>query len=57
MFDSLVAKIKEQTAKLPSVKTAGIVTGVAVAATAYVAISAVATAAMSDLGHEIIDLF
>lgn len=57
MFDSLVAKIKEQTAKLPNAKTVGVVAGVAVVASAMLAVGCVATAVQSDLGHEILDLF
>lgn len=53
MFDS----IKSLAAKLPSIKTVGIVAGAAVAVVGVLALGCVTQAVQSDIGHEIIDLF
>lgn len=53
MFDALKAKIKDALPTTSSIKlTAAITAGCA----ALLVVQSVATAAMSDLGHEILDL-
>ena len=55
MFDNIIAKIKET--KLPTLKTVGVVAGVAATIVVAGAVGCVAAAVQSDIGHEILDLF
>ena len=52
MFDNIIAKIKET--KLPTLKTVGVVAGVAATVVVAGAVGCVAAAVQSDIGHEIL---
>jgi len=60
-FNELKTKLaqsaKTVAAKLPAPKTVGVAAGVVGVGALVLAAQAVATAALNDLGHDIIDLF
>jgi hypothetical protein len=61
MFKSIKSQAEKVTsvsaAKLPSLKTVGLIAGGAVALVGALSLGCVAAAVQSDIGHEILDLF